>query len=190
MQVNSLRDSQLHPGQRIFVPRPMIVSVTPPRPVELVSLDSVRRLVGPKHARSDWRIITVHHSATLEGGAKQFHRDHIRRHIGGGGGLFYHFVIGNGTFTKDGEIEVGIRWHRQVKALRPYDIQICLVGDFNRQQVSEAQLSSLATLITVLREQYHIPLDHIRGHRDIRGKHTDCPGKNFPFQRLLAKLSG
>jgi N-acetyl-anhydromuramyl-L-alanine amidase AmpD len=76
-----------------------------------------------------------------------------------------------------------------VKANRPYDIQICLVGDFNRQYVSESQFSTLVNLVQTLMEEYDVPLSGVRRHLDIRGKHTACPGQHFPFQRLLNELS-
>jgi N-acetyl-anhydromuramyl-L-alanine amidase AmpD len=105
------------------------------------------------------------------------------------GGLFYHFVIGNGTQSRDGQIEVGWRWKKHVKANRPFDIQICLVGDFNQQRVSDAQYASLVTLIQTLRADYCITVDNVRRHEDIPGKHTACPGDRFPFSRLIQELS-
>ena len=105
------------------------------------------------------------------------------------GGLFYHFVIGNGSGSGDGEIEVGWRWKKQVKANRAHDIQICLVGDFSRGRVSEAQFDSLLALIAVLRAEYGISLHALRKHEDIKGRHTECPGKYFPFYRLLSRLA-
>ena len=60
-------------------------------------------------------------------------------------------------------------------------IGLCLVGDFNRQRVSEKQFASSVKLIKELRRSYAIPADHIIGHRDVKA--TDCPGKNFPWKR-------
>ncbi|MFQ5589758.1 MAG: peptidoglycan-binding protein, partial [Phycisphaerae bacterium] len=51
-----------------------------------------------------WTTIVIHHSATETGGASLFDRFHRKR---GWDGLGYHFVIGNGTDTPDGLIEVG-----------------------------------------------------------------------------------
>jgi len=186
MRVNGIfNPSQLVVGQRVFIPTapagaPGMAGFEPGK-VALIG-----SLVGSRHPLSDWRTITVHHSGTTQGSAKLFDRDHHRRHMGG---LFYHFVIGNGTNTGDGEVEVGWRWQSQVKANRPYDVQICLVGNFDEQQVSEAQFNSLVILINTLRAEYSIPIQNIRQHRDIKGKHTDCPGKNFPFHRLISTLS-
>lgn len=189
MRINHITNpSTLEVGQRLFIPRAVTPAYKPlPPRYEPVNIDKIRKIVGPKKNIHAWQTITVHHSATLKGGAKNFDRDHSRRKMGG---LFYHFVIGNGSYTSDGAVEVGWRWKKQVKANRPYDIQICMVGDFSRQNMSEAQLSSLANLILVLQEQYGIPTNRVRRHKDIYGKHTECPGRNFPFDRLLTRLRG
>jgi LysM repeat protein len=188
MRANGIEDPrQLEVGQRLVIPgvhRASPAAVRPPV-VEPYTLDQVRRLVGPPRGSSRWHTITVHHSATLQGSAKAFHRDHSRRRMGG---LFYHFVIGNGSYSDDGEIETGFRWKRQIKSNRPYDINICLVGDFNRQDVSEAQLGSLVNLVATLQRQYRIPTSHVRRHEDVKGKNTECPGRRFPFYRLLSRL--
>ena len=186
MRLNGISDpSRLETGRRIMIPVTALEFVTPSaaRPP---GLEEIQRIVGPKRPDSVWKTITVHHSGTQQGSARLFHRYHLRRRMGG---LFYHFVIGNGSHTPDGAVEIGWRWKKQVKANRPYDIQICLVGDFTKQNVSEAQFASLVNLIRILRTQYDIPLDNVRRHEDIKGKRTECPGKNFPFYRLLSQLA-
>ena len=179
------RPSQLETGQKLFIPYRTAAETFQPALAGPVTAGDIRRLVGERRAHSQWRTITLHHSGTLKGNAKLFDRDHTRRRMGG---LFYHFVIGNGTGSSDGGLEIGFRWHRQIKANRPYDIQICLVGDFNRQTVSEAQFSTMTTLVRLLREDYGVPIGSIRKHEDIKGKHTACPGKHFPFERLITEL--
>ncbi len=187
MRINNIYSpSRLNTGQRLYIPRANALPDVARPPAWVVFPQNIRDIVGPRNVASDWRIVTVHHSATSRGSARLFDRDHRRRHMGG---LFYHFVIGNGTNTGDGEIEVGWRWKKQVKANRPNDIQICLVGNFDTQVVSEAQFEALVGLVSILREQYSIPFSGIRKHDDIQGKHTDCPGKHFPFDRLLARLA-
>lgn len=185
MRANHIESpSQLAAGQRLFIPGQAVPFIR--RPYEPVPIETMRKIVGPNRKVYHWQTITLHHSGTLRGSARLFDRDHRRRRMGG---LFYHFVIGNGSYTSNGAVEVGWRWKKQVKANRSYDIQVCLVGNFNKQAVSEAQLSSLVNLIKVLREEYNIPLTSIRKHEDIKGKRTECPGKNFPFDRLLSELS-
>ena len=185
MAINNISDpSRLEVGQKILIPQQIPQSYAPVTGGPLTPQE-LRRLVGSRHYAYPWLTITVHHSGTLQGNAEAFHRNHLRRRMGG---LFYHFVIGNGTETADGALEVGWRWQKQVKANRPNDIQICLVGDFDRQVVSEAQFSTLVSLIRILREDYNIPIGAIRKHEDIKGKHTACPGKHFPFSRLIETL--
>ncbi len=181
MRLNHINDpDQLGVGEDLFIPgAACVMQVESSKPV---NLESVEKLVGQRHPSSKWRYITVHHSATLGGNAEAFDRNHRARHMGG---LFYHFVIGNGTGSGDGEIEVGWRWRKQVKANRPYDIQICLVGDFTREEVSPAQMASLCALVKVLRQQYNISWRNIRRHSDIPGTATQCPGEKFPFGKFL-----
>jgi len=184
IRANGLRDpNQIGVGERLLIPGVMApLRVESYRPL---SLEPVEKLVGLKQYKVKWRYITLHHSATTEGNAEAFDRNHRRR---GMGGLFYHFVIGNGSGSQDGEVEVGWRWIRQAEVERKGDIQICLVGDFNQQEVSPAQFTSLVKLLKVLTQQYSIPLNHIRKHMDLKNRITECPGRKFPFYRVLAEV--
>lgn len=172
MRLNNIKDpNQIGVGERLFIPR--------------IAAPAVENLVGEKQYRVRWKTITLHHSGTKEGNAAAFDRNHRQRHMGG---LFYHFVIGNGTDSGDGEIEVGWRWRNQAEANRRQDIQICLVGDFNKQEVSYAQFNSLLQLLRVLKRQYSIPVSRIRTHKYIPGRITECPGRHFPLSRIIAEL--
>src|SRR5205823_1617861 len=63
--------------------------------------------------RGRWEFIVVHNSGTRQGNARAF--DYYHRHVRRmQNGLAYHFVIGNGTSTGNGQIEVGDRWRRQI----------------------------------------------------------------------------
>lgn len=175
--------NQIGVGDHLFIPGVAVpLRVESYRPL---SLEPIEKLVGPKHYKVRWRYITLHHSATTEGNAEAFDRNHRRR---GMGGLFYHFVIGNGTGSRDGELEVGWRWIRQSQVERKGDIQVCLVGDYNRQEISPAQFAALVKLLKVLTQQYAIPLNHIRKHQDAVSKYTECPGNKLPFYKILAEL--
>lgn len=184
MRLNNISNpDQIGVGDRLFIPGANIpLYVEPYKPPDLAP---VERLVGEKKYSVRWRYITLHHSATSEGSAEAFDRNHRNRKMGG---LFYHFVIGNGRGSGDGQIEVGWRWRKQAEVERPNEIEICLVGDFNRQEISSAQFQALAKLLYVLTQQYSIPLCNIRRHKDVTHKITECPGDNFPFHKLLAEL--
>jgi N-acetylmuramoyl-L-alanine amidase len=135
----------------------------------------------PPVAPRPWREIIVHHSATTTGGAAAFDKEHKAK---GWDGLGYDFVIGNGTDTGDGQIEVGWRWTQQKigahdktpdNYYNEYGIGICLVGNFMVERPTPRQLQSLTRLSSYLMKTYHIPPDHMLGHGNT--KPTECPGK-------------
>ena len=143
-------------------------------------------------ARSRWQYIVVHNSGTRQGNAAAF--DYYHRHIRRmQNGLAYHFVIGNGTSTGNGQIEVGDRWRRQINGghvhsdyLNNIALGICLVGDFNRDQPTRAQLDCCEELIRYLRQRCGKVGDHypmVKPHREVNPPHwaTDCPGDVFPY---------
>jgi hypothetical protein len=152
-------------------------------------IDAIRR--APVKRRR-WQFIVVHNSGTRQGNARVF--DYYHRHVRRmQNGLAYHFVIGNGTSTGNGQIEVGDRWRRQINGghvhsdyLNNISLGICLVGDFNRSQPTRAQLDSCEELIRYLRERCgkiglrSIP---VRPHREMNPPRwpTDCPGDDFPY---------
>jgi hypothetical protein len=142
--------------------------------------------------RRRWQFIVVHNSGTRQGNARVF--DYYHRHVRRmQNGLAYHFVIGNGTSTGNGQIEVGDRWRRQINGghvhsdyLNNISLGICMVGDFNRGQPTRAQLDACEELIRYLRQRCGgtgrgaIP---VKPHREINPPRwpTDCPGDDFPY---------
>ena len=152
-------------------------------------IDAIRR--APVKRRR-WQFIVVHNSGTRQGNARAFdyyHRN-VRRMRNG---LAYHFVIGNGTSSRNGQIEVGDRWRRQINGghvhsdyLNNISLGICLVGDFNRDQPTRAQLESCEELIRYLRERcgkVGMRSIIVKPHREMNPPRwpTDCPGDVFPY---------
>ena len=161
----------------------------PPRPlIEPVatSLQPAPSWIPQKGARP-WKYIIIHHSATTSGGAAQFDKEHRGN---GWDELGYHFVIGNGTDTRDGAVEIGPRWVKQkhgAHAKTPdnrfndYGIGICLVGNFENGRPSPQQMKSLTALVSQLMQRYNIPANRVIGHDDT-GRVTACPGRNLELQ--------
>jgi hypothetical protein len=161
---------------------------------------SIRSAIDrPSITRGRWRYIVVHNSGTRQGNAAAFEHYHRNvRHMVNG--LAYHFVIGNGTSTRLGAIEIGNRWHRQMQGghvhsdyLNNIAIGICLVGDFNNERVRQGQLDALAELITYLRRRVGKIDGHqaeVRAHKNINPPQwpTDCPGAQFPYDWLRRKF--
>ena len=141
-----------------------------------------------KIKNKQWRYIVIHHSDTNFGSAHRFDRAHRAR---GWEMLGYDFVIGNGSETPDGQIEIGPRWAYQLEGAHTgtpsheynnWGIGICMVGNFEQTRPTRAQMESLAKLCAYFMRTYHIPAGNILGHRDC--KPTDCPGHNMDIVAL------
>jgi hypothetical protein len=178
---------------------PQVAAITPPkvtpRPVEVhkpaPQLAGIPRdwAPSPGAVNADgWHWIVIHHSATPAGGARAFDRMHREK---GWDELGYHFVVGNGTDTGDGQVEVGSRWPKQkwgAHAKTPDNqfnkqgIGICLVGNFDTERPTRAQLASLSKLVAYMMKTYHIPADHVIGHGSTKA--TDCPGRNVHVDQI------
>ena len=146
-------------------------------------------------ARGRWQFIVVHNSGTRQGNARIFDYYHrYVRHMPNG--LAYHFVIGNGTSSGNGQIEIGNRWVKQLQGghvhsdyLNNISLGICLVGDFNRDLPTHEQEEALTELIDYLRRRVgkiHGKPSIVKAHREINPPQwpTDCPGDRFPYAWL------
>ncbi len=134
----------------------------------------------------DWNAIVIHHTATHQGSVESIHEAHLARQWLGIG---YHFVIGNGSGMPDGEIEPTFRWREQlhgahagVEEFNQHGIGIAVVGNFEEQPPSPAQLAAVKRLVAVLKTAYHIDGEHVMGHRQVKA--TACPGKLFPIAEV------
>lgn len=156
-------------------------------------LNRVRAETARIRVRADnWKRIVVHHSAIKYGNATVYDRAHRKR--GMQNGLAYHFVIGNGIDSGDGEIEVGPRWKKQLLGghVKNYGINltaigICLVGNFQVTHPTKRQLNAFIQLMDWLRGEVAPGAKQFAGHRDLKGEQTICPGKNFPLAAMHAR---
>lgn len=140
-----------------------------------------------------WKIIVGHHSGTAVGNAAifdRYHRSHGMEH-----GLAYHFVIGNGSRSGDGEIEIGGRWLKQFagghvhdEAVNQVGIGICCVGNFEETQPTPGQLRSFIALVKYLKADVVKTPVRFAVHREINPGRTVCPGRNFPIAAMHARF--
>ncbi|MBI4617297.1 MAG: N-acetylmuramoyl-L-alanine amidase [Planctomycetes bacterium] len=147
----------------------------------------------------DWKAIVIHHSASARGNAATFDEWHKAK---GWDGLGYHFVIGNGTGSGNGEIEIGFRWHEQREGAHAgntwynqHGIGICLVGNFEEEESEPtfSQMTALVRLCIHLTEIFGIPDSAIVPHKAVRDAErgtTDCPGKNFDMEEFRGLVAG
>jgi N-acetyl-anhydromuramyl-L-alanine amidase AmpD len=150
---------------------------------------SVPRAWVPPVKSDRWECIVIHHSATDFGGAARFDKGHRAK---GWDELGYHFVIGNGSDTRDGQIEVGPRWTEQrhgAHCRSPEDyynehgIGICLVGNFDEGPPTPAQQRSLTKLVRYLCRTFGIPANRVYTHGGVTHQ-TRCPGSHFDLKAL------
>jgi N-acetyl-anhydromuramyl-L-alanine amidase AmpD len=104
-------------------------------------------------------------------------------------GIGYHFVIGNGKGMPDGEIEQTFRWRQQIQGahagVADYNqlgVGVVLVGNFQNEPPTDAQVVSAKRLIRVLAREYDIDTNQIVGHGDVKA--TECPGAHFPLSEI------
>ncbi len=162
-------------------PTPAPSPATVQRPVNATPMAGIPVAWVPPVTARPWKWIVIHHSATTTGGAAAFDKMHRAK---GWDELGYDFVIGNGSDTGNGQVEVGPRWAKQKigahakssdNRFNEFGIGICLVGNFDVERPTAQQMAALDHLVAYLMLTYHIRPDQIIGHNDT--KQTDCPGK-------------
>ena len=126
------------------------------------------------------RVILHHTGVAVEQSVEVIHNYH--KNSLEYAGIGYHFYI-----RKNGEIYRG----------RPEDtvgahaygsnndsIGICFEGNFEEEQMTEAQIKSGKELVNYLKEKYNI--NKVQMHRDVN--QTSCPGKNFKYDEIVAEI--
>ncbi len=172
-------------------PAPARTIPAKPAPKKIAPIGPERQWIPPTRERK-WKWIVIHHSDDQRGNMAKYD-DYHRNDKGWEHGCGYHFVIGNGSLSGNGEVEMGPRWTKQLHGahaktpdnrFNDHGVGICLVGDFNvgSAKPSSAQMSALVRLVRWLRDRYGINLSDVHGHCDCCS--TECPGKNFPWAEL------
>jgi N-acetyl-anhydromuramyl-L-alanine amidase AmpD len=133
-----------------------------------------------------WKRITVHHSAEaepapLDGSAESsaaalrlIQRSHLKSKMPPWGDIGYHFVIDPAGRVFQGRDMAWQGAHAKGDN-NVQNIGICLLGNFDEEHPSAAELASLRQLLDGLRKTYHIPRSEVHKHSEFRN--TDCPGK-------------
>jgi hypothetical protein len=133
-------------------------------------------LTYPDDLRSVLNTIVVHHSATAYSSPNEIQALHMDGR--GFADVAYHFMI-----TTDGTIyegrEIDIRG-AHVQSFNTGSVGIVLLGNFNEDQPTETQLTSLRALVDYLSYAYEIK--YLAGHKDYPNQSpdgTECPGDNL-----------
>lgn len=137
---------------------------------------------GTMDIRSKTEKIVLHHSGvTVLQSVETIHNYH--KNTNGWAGIGYHFYI-----RKDGKIYRG-RPENTVGAhavgANYNSIGICFEGNFEKEQIGEAQLKAGQELVVYLKAKYNI--SKVVRHKDVDS--TTCPGKNFPYDKMKNSTS-
>ena len=121
--------------------------------------------------------LILHHAAASSATAQGIHTYHLSK---GWAGIAYHYFV-----SKSGEIFSGrpenvcgghtANWNY-------CSIGVCFEGNFETEEMSEAQLKAGKELMSDIASRY--PSIVIARHSDFN--QTACPGKNFPFEKLVS----
>ena len=144
--------------------------------------------------RQRWTGIVIHDSGEPAGDADSITRKHLSY---GYKGLGYHFLIGNGNGLGDGTVQVGYRWNEQLPgahvlgpagtAHNQHSIGICLIGNGDRHEFTETQMTQLVNLVQRLQRELKIPARKVVMHRDLASS-TGSPGRHFAEAELRQQL--
>jgi len=128
--------------------------------------------------RLETKYLVLHHAGKEECSVQEIHRWHLARTWAGIGYNFY--VRKNGTIYKGRDWEYA---GAHTSICNSLSIGICFEGNYEKEQFMPVpQLQAGAYLIADALSRYP-SIDTICRHSDARA--TECPGKYFPFKRMV-----
>ena len=126
-----------------------------------------------KRSRTD--LIVLHHAAAKTATVTQIDQWHKAK---GWSGIGYHFYV-----RKNGDVYRGRPiWAAGAHAQgsNSNSIGICAEGNFDTEQMPQAQEKAIKELLEYLKTLY--PKAEVKGHREVCA--TGCPGKNYPLDEM------
>jgi N-acetyl-anhydromuramyl-L-alanine amidase AmpD len=103
-----------------------------------------------------------------------------RYHVSlGWGNIAYHYFIESDGRLRKGRNERTVGTHTKAGGMNLKSLGICLAGNFNEEEPTDAQLKSLEAILKNLAAKYKIQKENILGHREVPGAVTECPGDNL-----------
>ena len=122
--------------------------------------------------------IILHHRAG-NGDVESIHEQHMKQ---GWWGIGYHYYIRKDGSVWRGRPEKWVGSHAGSSTdYNKHSIGICFEGNFESEQMTDAQVEAGRELIADIKKRYKIK--EILGHRDVAK--TACPGKIFRLNELL-----
>ena len=135
--------------------------------------------------------ILIHHTASPQEwttyiDVNRWHKDRGYSVSAKGFYIAYHYFIG-----KDGKVtQARSDWertmHTRVEDVNNESIAICLAGNFEQEELSEAQRDALSDLLLEKTQEYGVKPKNVLRHRDVQA--TLCPGKNLNIELYRNKI--
>ena len=143
---------------------------------------------------SSIRFITLHHDgmdpffatdrATVAAHLEGIRRLHRRK---GWGDIGYHFAVDRAGRVWEAR---PLNWQgAHVKDHNPGNIGIVVLGNFEQQQPSAAQLNGVCLHVSTLMRVYNVPLNRVHTHQEW-GSPTACPGNKLQQSLLRLRSTG
>ena len=139
-----------------------------------------------KRRRSSISSIAIHHSATTQGSAEAFARYHVNTK--NWPGIGYAYVV-----NKDGTIDFCNDYETKtyhVGNSNRIALGICLIGDFTKENPTDAQLNATAELCDMIFDEIST-IQTIKAHQDYKGYSTkECPAFDISIikEKMQTKL--
>jgi len=122
--------------------------------------------------------VILHHAA-IDGSVQAVHQYH--RDVNGWAGIGYHFYVAKDGVIYRGRPEQWLGAHTTGFNDR---IGICAEGNFEEDTMSAAQQNAIVQLMVYLEDKYGKLEVTRHGDHDA----TACPGKNYPFEAIVAGI--
>lgn len=133
--------------------------------------------------------LAIHHTAAPDTQTPdEIANFHIQSN--GWGGIGYHFLISKQAVVYYvGDISTA---RANVANLNEQVIGICLIGNFTDSEPTQKQIDSIRKLCQYLIDQPRLSnlksFDSLKGHKELPGQATPCPGDTWPIWK--AKITG
>jgi N-acetylmuramoyl-L-alanine amidase len=132
--------------------------------------------------------IIIHHSLTKDGSTVSWQA--IRRyHVETKGWNAIGYQLGIEKIGDHYEILMGRMLDEvgaHTKGLNAKSIGICVVGNFDEEELPSEALEILLELCRSLMDIFGIPVENVKRHSDYADK--SCPGTKFPWERFIEAL--
>ncbi len=131
-----------------------------------------------------WNTVSFHDVSTTQDRLERIRRNHVNNL--GWGDIGYHYIIDRAGRLWEGR---PIRYQgAHVGGHNEHNLGIMLLGNFDNQQPTQAQLQAMIQTVQVFRRRYNVPAHRVVTHQEITP--TACPGRNLQPQIASLRRAG